>query len=57
MLPYHGEELVLLASSVAMALAQGLSAEEVGVLAALMTAIGDNLAIIAIDREITERGL
>lgn len=57
MLPYHGEELVLLASSVAIALAQGLSAEEVGVLAALMTAIGDNLAIIAIDREITERGL
>lgn len=42
-----GCELVYLASSFAIALSQGLSCEEVGVLAAFLTSVGDNLAIIA----------
>lgn len=42
-----GCELVYLASSLALALSQGLNAEETALLASFVTAIGDNLAIIA----------
>ena len=40
-------ELVYLASSFSIALSQGLSCDEIGVLAAFLTSVGDNLAIIA----------
>ena len=40
-------ELIYLASSLALALSQGLDADEIGLLAAFFTAVGDNLAIIA----------
>lgn len=42
-----GCELIYLASSFALALSQGLDADEIGLLASFVTAIGDNLAIIA----------
>lgn len=41
-----GCELVFLASSFALALSQGLSCDEINLLAAFLTAVGDNLAII-----------
>ncbi len=41
-------ELIYLASSFAIALSQGLSCDEIGILAAFLTAVGDNLAIIAV---------
>lgn len=40
-------ELVYLASSFAIALSKGLNCDEIGTLAAFLTAVGDNLAIIA----------
>ena len=40
-------ELIYLASSFAIALSQGLTCNEVGILAAFLTSVGDNLAIIA----------
>ena len=47
-----GSDLVLLAASVAIALAEDLSAVEIGILAGLFTAIGDNLTIIATKKEL-----
>lgn len=40
-------ELIYLASSFAIALSQGLDCDEVNILATFLTAVGDNLAIIA----------
>jgi hypothetical protein len=47
-----GSDLVLLAASIAIALAEGLSPDDTGILAGLFTAIGDNLAIIAVKKEL-----
>lgn len=41
-------ELVALASTVSIALSEGKSDEEIGVLAAFFSALGDNLAIMAL---------
>lgn len=41
-----GCELVFLASSFALALSQGLDCDDINLLAAFLTAVGDNLAII-----------
>lgn len=40
-------ELIYLASSLALALSQGLNADEIALLATFFTAVGDNLGIIA----------
>ncbi len=45
-----GEELVLLASTVAISIASNLNTEDIAVLAAFTTTIGDNLALIAAKR-------
>lgn len=45
-----GEELVLLASTVSIALASNLNNDELSVLAAFTTSVGDNLALIATKR-------
>lgn len=42
-----GCELIFLASSFALALSQGLNCDEINLLAAFLTTVGDNLAIIA----------
>ena len=42
-----GCELIYLASSFALALSQGLDCDDINLLAAFLTAVGDNLAIIA----------
>ena len=44
-----GCNLIGLASSLSILLAQGLTPEEIGVLAAFFTSVGDNLALIAIN--------
>lgn len=44
-----GCNLIGLASSLSILLAQGLTPDEIGVLAAFFTAVGDNLALIAIN--------
>lgn len=41
-----GCELIFLASSFALALSQGLNCDEINLLAAFLTTVGDNLAII-----------
>lgn len=43
-----GEGLLLLAAAAAMGLAQGKSADEVGLLAAFFTLLGDQLALLAL---------
>ena len=45
-----GNELVLLASTIAILISKKSSVEDIEILAALFTAIGDNLAIIATKR-------
>ena len=40
--------LIVLASSLAVLISQDLTADEIGLLAAFFTALGDNLAILAI---------
>lgn len=45
-----GEELVLLASTVSIAIASNLETDELAVLSAFATAVGDNLALIAAKR-------
>lgn len=42
-----GCELVYLASSFALALSQGLDCDDITLLGAFLTAVGDNLALIA----------
>ena len=39
--------LVLLASTLSIYISQGLSSDDIGILAAFFTAVGDNLALIA----------
>lgn len=51
-----GSDLVLFAASVAIAISEGLSADDIGILAGLFCAIGDNLAIIATKKELCEPG-
>ena len=43
-----GEALVLLSALTAIQLSQGKSAEEVGVLGAFFTTLGDNVALLAL---------
>lgn len=47
----HGGELVMIAAAIAMAIASDLSADDTNMLANLFSAIGDNLAIIADEKE------
>ncbi|MCE5235346.1 MAG: hypothetical protein ABFC62_00375 [Clostridiaceae bacterium] len=49
-----GSDLVLLAASIAIAISDDLSADDTNVLAGLFCAIGDNLAIIATQKEACE---
>lgn len=49
-----GSDLVLLAASIAIAISNDLSADDINVLSGLFSAIGDNLAIIAAKKEICE---
>lgn len=49
-----GEALVALGMAAAIQLAQGHTAEELGVLAAFFSALGDNLALIAARRAVQE---
>jgi hypothetical protein len=51
---YPGSDLVLLAASIAVALSEGLSADDTNVLSGLIVAIGDNLAIIAAQKQLCE---
>ena len=46
-----GNELVVLASSLAIALSEKLTKEEINILANFFNALGDNLAIIASQQE------
>ncbi|MET0015814.1 hypothetical protein [Oscillibacter sp.] len=46
-----GSSLVLLASSIAIAISTDLTADQTNVLANFFSAIGDNLAIIAANKE------
>ncbi|MDD2267994.1 MAG: hypothetical protein PHY15_00415 [Eubacteriales bacterium] len=45
-----GNELVLLASIIAIIISENISAEDLSILSSLFCAIGDNLAIIASKR-------
>lgn len=45
----NGCELVALANIFTLSIAQGLTAEEIGVLSGFFTVIGDSLALIAIN--------
>ncbi|WP_101698557.1 hypothetical protein [Clostridium minihomine] len=49
-----GEDLVLIASSIAVSLANGRSTDEVNVLGNLLQAIGENLSLIASQRSACE---
>ena len=42
-----GQTLLLLATAVSLQLAQGRSAEELGLMSAFLVALGDNLALLA----------
>lgn len=44
----QGGDLVAAAAALSVAIAQGKTAEEIGLLAALFTIIGDNLALLAV---------
>lgn len=48
--PSGGEGLVLLAAAAAISLAQGRSTEELECLSALFSVLGDQLALIAVQR-------
>ncbi|MFR8104466.1 MAG: hypothetical protein ACLU8F_05245 [Clostridia bacterium] len=48
------KELVILAGILSISLAENLTSEETGRLAALLTTIGDNLALLAIDKAVIE---
>lgn len=47
-------ELIGLSSSLAIAIGENLSAEEVSILSAFITTLGDNLAIIATQKSLEE---
>jgi len=44
-------ELVLLASTLAIALSKGMSSENIGILSGFVVAVGDNLALTASTKE------
>ena len=46
-----GETLVLLSAAAAIQIAQGRSADDLGVLAAFFTALADNLALLALRQD------
>ena len=45
-----GCELIALANLVSVSLAQNLTADQIGILASFATAVGDNLAILAVTK-------
>lgn len=49
-----GSDLVLVAAVIAIMLSSDLNATETNILAGLLTAVGDNLAIIAAKKELCE---
>ena len=51
---YPGSDLVLLAALIAIILSDDLSSNNTGILAGLFTSIGDNLALIAIKKQLCE---
>ena len=51
-----GNELVLLASTLAITIAKDLNADDTNVLAGFITALGDNLAILATAKENETKG-
>lgn len=51
-----GEFLLIVATIVSIQLGQGRSAEELGLLAAFFTVLGDNLALLAVTRTAPEGG-
>ena len=51
-----GEFLLIVATIVSIKLGQGRSAEELGLLAAFFTVLGDNLALLAVTRTAPEGG-
>lgn len=52
---YPGSDLVLLAASIAVALSEGLSGDDINILSGFIVAIGDNLAIIAVQKQLCEQ--
>lgn len=50
----EGSDLVLLASSIAIAISDGLSADDGNLLASFFNAVGDNLAIMAVKKQLCE---
>ena len=44
---FRSYDLVLLASTLSIYISQGLSSDDIGILAAFFTTVGDNLALIA----------
>lgn len=50
-----GNDLVLLASSIAIAISQNLSPEEINILSNFFSALGSNLGILAAQRETGEQ--
>ncbi|WP_423202455.1 DUF6774 domain-containing protein [Intestinimonas timonensis] len=51
-----GEELALLAVTAVIRLAQGRSTDELGVMAAFFTVLGDQLGLIAVCRDLGSEG-
>ncbi len=49
-----GSDLVLLAASIAIALSENLSADDINILAGLFCSIGDNLSIIGAKKTLCE---
>ena len=49
-----GGDLVLIAAAIAITISENLSNDDIELLAALLDAIADNLALIATKREISE---
>ena len=50
-IPYGMEQIAYVSAALAAAVAETLSDEELGLLAALLTAVADQLALIAVCRE------
>ena len=49
---FSNKELVVLASSVSVAISKDLSNEDLIILSAFFTALGDNLALLSLEKEI-----
>lgn len=54
--PSTGEAMLAVAALAAIQLTRGRSAQEIGLLAAFFTALGDGIALIAAGREADEAG-